>query len=157
MNQMCISLKLGGWYMWSAVWRPGVPEPSRPLRLPFLSFYCPTPDFSNVAVHPQLARLGTVLEPHLPQIMSELKAWFLLGSLSDHIGTYFFCGPKLMWSYVKLGIVKFQIRKKIYDIKMTYTVFCSCACMMYTYPYWVTDKIVVTNLVLLRLGLAHYR
>jgi hypothetical protein len=112
MNQMCISLKLGGWYMWSAVWRPGVPEPSRPLRLPFLSFYCPTPDFSNVAVHPQLARLGTVLEPHLPQIMSELKAWFLLGSLSDHIGTYFFCGPKLMWSYVKLGIVKFQIRKK---------------------------------------------
>jgi hypothetical protein len=112
MNQMCISLKLGGWYMWSAVWRPGVPEPSRPLRLPFLSFYCPTPDFSNVAVHPQLARLGTVLEPHLPQIMSELKAWFLLGSLSDHIGTYFFCGPKLMWSYVKLGIVKFQIRQK---------------------------------------------
>ena len=90
MNQMCISLKLGGWYMWSAVWRPGVPEPSRPLRLPFLSFYCPTPDFSNVAVHPQLARLGTVLEPHLPQIMSELKAWFLLGSLSDHIGTCFF-------------------------------------------------------------------
>ena len=48
-------------------------------------------------------------------------------------------------------------QKKIYDIKMTYTVFCSCACMMYTYPYWVTDKIVVTNLVLLRLGLAHYR
>lgn len=51
---------------------------SASLKLPFLSFYCPTPDFSNVAVHPQLARLGTVLEPHLPQIMSELKvrhAW----------------------------------------------------------------------------------
>lgn len=51
---------------------------SASLKLPFLSFYCPNPDFSNVAVYPQLARLGTVLEPHLPQIMGELKvrhAW----------------------------------------------------------------------------------
>ena len=46
---------------------------SASLKLPFLSFNCPNPDFSNVAAFPSLARLGTVLEPSLPQIVRQLK------------------------------------------------------------------------------------
>eukprot|EP00438_Fugacium_kawagutii_P036818 Skav228618 [mRNA] locus=scaffold2037:140416:148048:+ [translate_table: standard] len=46
---------------------------SASLKLPFLSFNCPHPDFSSDAIYPKLARMGTVLEPHLPEIVRKLK------------------------------------------------------------------------------------
>eukprot|EP00438_Fugacium_kawagutii_P010845 Skav222089 [mRNA] locus=scaffold2165:169128:179481:- [translate_table: standard] len=44
------------------------------LRLPFLSYECPSPDFSDTLGYPALARMGTVTKPALLSTVQALKA-----------------------------------------------------------------------------------
>eukprot|EP00913_Durusdinium_trenchii_P017940 g16858.t1 len=44
------------------------------LRLPFLSYECASPDFSDTLAYPALARMGTVTTPGILNTIKELKA-----------------------------------------------------------------------------------